>query len=229
MYKKTGLSGLKFSELKLLKNNKSLSLVELLISIMSVGIMVLSFYSLETFSHTQVMSADRRAKVQNSLAYCLEYMSKYVQQATGTLANPGIKLYGATGFQVRVDFNSPQTPNNLSDDAWIYFSLSGNTLQTCCTGPGTCGTYPVVAENLTSSTTAKKIIAGFVNDIIPSNNPTNGFYVKGTDTAGNFSNYVDIGLAGLYDTSIAYSWLTRATNPKVALKTKVICSNISTN
>ncbi len=206
-----------------LKNIKSISLVELLVSVMCVGIMVLSFYSLETFSHSQVMSADRRAKVQNSLAYCIEHMSKYVQVASGNASNAPIQVL-ANGFQVRVDSSLLQvpvtsiTPANFNDDVWISYTLTGNTLSTSCTpiGTGSCGAY--ASENLTSST---RIISGFVNGSMPVTNPTNGFYVLINAAGSAAGPSVDIGLAGLYDTSKPYLWKDRATNPKVAIKTRL--------
>lgn len=195
-----------------LNTSRSLTLVELLISLLIVSIMVLSFYGLETFSHGQMINSERRAKVQNQLAYALEHMTKYVQQANGDKNNPAIVLTGF-GFQVRVDLNNPQTPSDLTDDAWVSYSLSGNTLSTSCSGSARC---PFVTETLSS-----KIIGNFVADTIMPNNPTNGFYVK-VDPSGNL---VDVGLVGRYYTS---SPATLA-NPQVEMKTKIICNNSSIN
>ncbi|HNW40043.1 MAG TPA: hypothetical protein PL125_04510 [Candidatus Omnitrophota bacterium] len=202
-----------------LKNIKAVSLSELIISMLIVGSMVLSFYSLETYSHKQVVSADRRAKVQNSLTLSLEHMSKYVQQGTGNINFPAIKLYPAsatkTGFQVRVDLNDPQTPDDLSDDAIVYYTLSGNTLSVGCTG--TCGS--VVAEDLSN-----KIVANFNNSVMPAA-PTDGFYVS-VDALGNS---VDIGLLGRYTPGETPTAETKLSNPQVAMKTKLITNNSSTN
>jgi len=201
-----------------LNTTKSLTLIELLISLLVVTIMVLSFYSLETFSHGQVINSERRIKVQNQLAYVLEHMSKYVQQASGNKNNPAIVLT-LSGFQVRVDFRSPQVPSDLNNGAWVSYSLDSNfhTLSTNCSAygaTGTCGSF--ISETLTD-----KIIGNFVANAIMPNNPTNGFYVK-VDPLGNL---VDIGLVGRYDTSQPPA----LRNPQVETKTRVICSNSSTN
>lgn len=210
-----------------LNTAKSITLVELLISIVIVTIMVLSFYGLETFSREQLINSDRRAKVQNQLAYVLDHMSKYVQQANGDKNNPPIKLYPDAGpyagFQVRVDFRDPQVPSDLNNGAWVSYFLSGNTLSTNCSpygATGTCGSFPATAEALSN-----KIIGNFVADTIMPNNPTDGFYVK-VDPSGNL---VDIGLVGRYDPSQPYTLATRSKNPQVELKTRIICSNSSTN
>ncbi len=199
---------------------KSITLIELLVSIVILSIMVLIIYGIYTFSHSQVLNADRRTKVQNELTYALEHMSKYVQQANGDTNNPPIKVYPnppetQTGFQVRVDFNNPQTPSSLADDAWISYYLSGNILTAACSGTG----CPFVSEALSN-----RVIANFIDGIMP-NSPTDGFYVK-IDSSGSL---VDIGLVGRYKPTEDTSLATRFTNPQVEIKTKIICNNSSTN
>ena len=227
---KIKLTQFKFPGFYSIKNTRSVSLVELMVSIVVVGTMVLSFYSLETYSHQQVMGADRRTKVQNSLTFCLEHMGKYVQQAGGNnnKSYPAIALYptscsGATctGFQIRVDFNSPQTPSTFSDDALVYYSISGNILSTGCTG--TCGTF--LSEDLSG-----KIVAGFDNSAPAdlSADPTvftKGFFVL-IDSSGS---YVDVGLVGRFDPDQLPTLTTKLTNPQVAMKARLICNNSSTN
>lgn len=226
MNKETRLTWFDSLNFKRFRDIKSVTLVELLISMMVVAIIVLSFYSLESYGHQQVLSANRRAKVQNSLAYCLEYMSKYIQQANGNLSRRAIQYYPTagpvTGFRVYVDLRFPQTPSELSDDSWIDFTLSANTLTATCTANG--GTCPFTTENLTN-----KIVAGVVGDTIMPSSPANGFYIKIgtlTDTLGTF---VDIGMVGRYYPTVATSLATRLTNPQVEMKTQIICNNSSTN
>jgi len=183
---------------------------------MIMSTMILSFYSLETFSHEKVLSADRRAKVQNALSYSLDYMSRMILEANGTKSNPAIKLYPdvgtKTGFQVRVDLNDPQTPTVLSDDEWVYFTLSGNELSV--------GGSTLPVEVLTN-----KIVANFVeNDVLPAD-PTDGFYVL-IDSLGN---YVDIGLVGRFYPDQAPTLETQLTNPQVEMKTRIFCNNASSN
>jgi hypothetical protein len=242
MNKRIGLIWFRFLGFKGLKNIKSVSLIELLISIMVLAIMVLSFQSLETYGHTQVMSADRRTKVQNSLAYCLEHMSKYVQQASGNKNYPPIKLYPDTppytGFQVRFDCGAPwatgnaltpQTPSDLNDDVWIYYTLNSLTheLIVGCSGLncGKCSPEHLVPVNPESL--SKKIVANFNNSVLPVS-PTDGFYVvvNADPLVGNF---VDVGLVGRYYPDQDPTATTRLTNPQVAIKTRLNCNNSSTN
>ncbi|MDP3041568.1 MAG: hypothetical protein Q8N62_02380 [Candidatus Omnitrophota bacterium] len=232
MNKITGLTGFKFLGFKRPRNIKSVTLVELMISIIVVATMVLSFYSLETYGHLQIINADRRAKVQNNLAYCMEYMSKYVQQANGDVNNPPIKLYpnpiSPRGFEVRVDCQVTQTPLDLTDDVWVYYALTGNNLRSGCRGAG-CGSCSSVRPVFVpAEILSNKIVANFNNSVlpvIPLYGASDGFYVV-VDPLGNF---VDVGLVGRYDPSQVPTLATRLTNPQVELKTRLICNNASTN
>ena len=212
------------------KNIKSVTLVELLIAMMVVAIMVLSFYSLENYGHQQVMSADRRAKVQNSLSYCLEHMSKYVQQANGNSNRkaiqyiPGPTGSSATGFRVYIDLNIPQTPSVLTDDGWIDYTLSGVPLKLTAACNANGGSCPFTTEVLSD-----KIIAGVEGDTIMPSSPTSGFYIMIGSLSTTLGTFVDIGLVGRYLPTVATSLATRLTNPQVEMKTQIICNNSSTN
>lgn len=205
------------------KNSSAVTLVELIVSIVIVSIMVLTVYGIYTYSHSQVLNAERRAKVQNELAFALEHMSKYVQQANGDTLNPPIKAYPdavtPTGFQVRVDFNSTQTPSDLTDDAWVSYSLASatHTLSTACTpeAAGTCGSF-------VNETLSDKIIANFESGTMP-NSPTNGFYVS-IDPSGNI---VEVGLVGRFKPAEAVTTETRLLNPQVELKAKMLSNSAS--
>lgn len=200
-------------------NTRSITLLELNVSIIAVSVMVLTIYGIYTYSQSQTINTERRSKVQNELGYALEHMTKYVQQANGDTNNPPIKAYPnsgtQTGFQARLDFNDPQTPSNLADDAWVGYYLSGNTLYAVCTGTGCSFASEVLSE---------RIISNFVSGIMP-NDPANGYYVS-IDASGNL---VEVGLVGRYKPTEAYSTATRTLNPQVEMKTKIVCNNASTN
>ncbi len=219
MNKKIKPTRVKFWYFIVPKSIKSLTLAELLISIIIIAIMIVGILGFEIFSNAQVIDSDRRIKVQNQLAYCLEHMSKYIQQANGSIVFPAIELLaGSDGFRVQIDFNTPQTPSNLADDAWVSYSLSGNTLSTSCSSVG-CGSF--VADTLSN-----KIIANFNNSIMPVN-PTDGFYVF-INSSGNL---VDIGLVGRSDPTrpVIDPGAPRFVNPQVEAKTKIICNSSSSN
>jgi len=193
--------------------NKSVTLIELIIAVSLFGVLVVAFTSFDTYSRHHVIVSDRRARLQNELAYALEQMSKYVLQGTGNFNNQPLQQT-TNGFRVRVDYwpySSPvqtPTPQNLNDDLWFNFSLNANTLSSICTQvtPGVSPACPF-AETLST-----RIIAGVVYGPIPSN-PTSGFYINFTDS----NTMVEVGLVGRWNLSSAVS----VDNPQVVMKSKV--------
>ncbi len=185
-----------------------LSMIELLVSMILMSLVLLGLFNVELFSGHHVLSSDRRAKVQNEVSRSIDYMSKCVQQSTGGANNPPIKVYPSvglqTGFQVRVDLNSPQTPSNLADDTWVSFSLDTNTLN---------ATQGGVTEALTT-----RVVAVFDANAMPGN-PDKGFYVRITDQG----TAVDIGLVGRYNPTVAAD----PDNPQIAMKTRLVSPNSS--
>lgn len=63
--------------------NKSITLIELLISIILLAVVVLGFSSIDLFSRYHVLTTDRQAQVQNDVSYALEHMSKEITKAIG--------------------------------------------------------------------------------------------------------------------------------------------------
>jgi len=218
-------------------NINAITLIELLIGITVVSIMVLSFYSIDSFSRGQLMNSDRRAKVQNELAYTLEHMAKYVQRANGyytgnpATSKPAIEYFppaNPTGFRVRVDINN--TPSDTSNDVGIMYRFkpsNPNVLEVICDdgGTGSClAFFPEFPIELTN-----KILANFSQDAVlpdplPANPPA-GFYVDIDDQGSS----VNIGLIGRYKPTEVFTPVTKLANPQVAMKTKIICNSASAN
>jgi len=197
-----------------------LNLIELIMSMVLMSLVLLGFFSIELFSRHHVISTDKRAKVQNEISYAIEHMSKYVQQANGGPSRNAIRYYpgpssvGATGFRVYIDLNSLQTPSVFTDDGWIDYTLSSNTLIATCTPNG--GSCPFTSpENLTAPSPNGKIIAGVVADNTMPQTPSNGFYIRIT----NQGMAVDVGLAGRYNPALADT----PDNPQISMKTRLVC------
>lgn len=100
---------------------KSVTLLELLTAIVLVSFVIIGIVSIEIFSRYQVLSSDRRAKLQNEASLVLEHMTKHISQAIGdTVSNPAIRVYADNkGIRVRVDSNQ----NGMVDaaDTWIAY------------------------------------------------------------------------------------------------------------
>lgn len=205
-------------------STKSVTLIELIISVTIVSVIILSIYSIDNFSRNQVINSERRVKVQNELAYTLEHMGKYVQQAIGNVSDPGnlapaIEYFppgNPSGFRVRVDFN--QTPSNLNDDPWIRYRLvNPNTIRVSCSGG--CPASFINEDLITRVLNAN----GFINPIpaILPDPPTDGFYA----TIGDNGSSVEVVLIGRFRPDENRS----LRNPEAVMRTRLICNSCSTN
>lgn len=176
-------------------NKKALTLIELLIAISLLSVIVLGFSSIDSFARYQVMSSDRRAKLQNELSFALEHMSKNIMRGIGDVSSPPLESI-TNGFRVNVDRNNPPTPGNLGDDTWIRYTLSGNTLR--C--------------SLDNEILSTHIVSGVVTGIMPSN-PANGFYINLTDN----SIVIEIGLVARWQPAVASS----IDNPQITMRSQI--------
>ena len=138
----------------MLTQTTAVTLLELIIACILLGLIVITVSTVGLFSHAQVLSADRRAQVQNEAAYVLEHMGKFVMQGVGDATHEPI-WWTTNGFSVRIE-HQPPTVGNLDDDTIVSYTLSGNTL--------TCSLNTEVISN--------HILSGVTNGQMPDNNPT---------------------------------------------------------
>lgn len=203
-------------------STKSVTLIELIISVTIVSVIILSIYSIDTFSRNQVINSERRVKVQNELAYTLEHMGKYVQQALGNVTRPAIEYFpnsvNPDGFQIWLDIN--ETPGVTGDDGWIRYRLiNNNTIRVNCGGPGGCPTGFINNEDLNTRVLTNNFVSP-IPALLP-DPPTDGFYA----TIGDNGSSVEVVLIGRFRPNESRS----LRNPEAAMRTKLICNSCSTN
>ena len=119
---------------------KSLTLMELMVSLVLFTIVVMALSVFDIFGHFHSITSDRRAAVQNELSLVLEHITKTVTGsalrggAIGDVNNPPFILDSdQTGFSIRID-----SPINLSlpsginygNDVWVGYHQEGNAM--CC-------------------------------------------------------------------------------------------------
>lgn len=179
--------------------DKSITLIELLVAMAMLGILILGFSSIDLFSRYHALSSERRAKLQNEVSYALAHMNKNVAQGMGNVAQPPLEAIANSGFRVRVDRNIPPTPQILTDDTWLNYTLSNNTLSF---------TWDSNTEPLSNY-----IVSGVVSGIMPSDPDTGGFYINLTENGS----VIEVGLVARFDPAVAKS----VDNPQVAMKTRL--------
>lgn len=113
---------------------KGFTLIELLISICLLAVMVLGFSSINLFTNFQVISSDRRAKLQNEASLALEHMAKQMSQAIGDKNNLPYQFYvDNLGIRVRQDTYPSGGGNGKVDlgasgDTWVGYRHEGNSV-----------------------------------------------------------------------------------------------------
>ncbi|MFH0738282.1 MAG: hypothetical protein V2A59_00250 [Candidatus Omnitrophota bacterium] len=183
------------------QNIKSSTILELLISVIILSILVIVFAAIELFSHTHVLTVDRRAKVQNDLAYIMEHSTKQIAKSIG---NAKINRTSADGDEIikkgpidgddkeaivfYIDVNKDGIRNDDVAKPWRAYRLrmpiaepEGNYRLWWCPScsDSTCLTCDPVWGTL------ENILSKRVTDVIYNYNPAN--------------NYVDITIQGCWD------------------------------
>ena len=116
----------------------AVSLVELLITLVVFSVIIMGIVNIDDFARTQVMRATKRTVLQNELSYAIEHMSKYVQQAAGSVANKAIVKTDEMTFTV-----------NLVEGVRRYQRV-GNELRTLIVGQS--ATQETMARHITQNT-----------------------------------------------------------------------------
>jgi len=118
-----------------------LTLIELLITVLLVGLVVLSFISIQRFAFHNIIASDRRAKLQNEGYLILERMTKDLSRAIGEAWNTDCAshpfyLYNVTAqivFKVMLENNTSATPANYTDNtiAIYHYNRTAYTVRYC--------------------------------------------------------------------------------------------------
>lgn len=110
-----------------MKNNRAVTLMELLVAIILLGLVGLGIASIEMFSRFQLVNSDRRAKLQNEASLVIAHMSRELSQVvgqtttqTGGGVEPAVVAYtDQRGIRIRIDANG----NGQVDaaDIWVAY------------------------------------------------------------------------------------------------------------
>lgn len=210
--------------------NQSVTLIELLIAIVLLSVIVLGFFSIDTFSRFHLASSDKRAQIQNEASFVLEHMSKTISQGIGDETNPSgnpssravdtATIGGDTAIQVWIDYNQngrreaeptdrriayrfrdASAPPSDRYQVWYCPECTNGPCTNCSPGWGT------IAEN----TLSKKI-------------RTNGF--TPSYNAGN--NYAEVDITACADPDGTPFACGTSDNPTVNMKTRINMPAVST-
>lgn len=101
--------------------NRSITLLELMISLVVLSIIVMGFTSIELFSRYQLVSSDRHTAMQNGAVQVIEHITKQLVNAIGRFDDPAVVAYAdGKGFRARID-NNPANGQIDGTDGWIAY------------------------------------------------------------------------------------------------------------
>jgi type II secretory pathway pseudopilin PulG len=109
---------------------KSITLIELIISIIILGIIILAVAQLDFFSNASVVYGQRRVRLTNEASLALEHITRNLRQAIGTVIDPAVTndaIGGDVGLGFWTDTNGNfQRDNNDLKSAYRWSGLGGN-------------------------------------------------------------------------------------------------------
>jgi hypothetical protein len=193
--------------------NKSITLMELLIALVLMGLVILGINSITIFSRYQLISLDRRIKVQNDLSFCLDHIAK---RGLSTIGNE--KVFGEkTAVVIETDtslalyIDAPRSSLGIRDvnDYWIKYTFdkSSNRLLYC----SNCGASSACLNCREEG--KEEVLSGIITSFKPGKNFSEG-------------NYVYVKISGRWDPSKEKDSVD---NPEVIMRSTIYLPSVSTN
>jgi type II secretory pathway pseudopilin PulG len=113
---------------------KTLTLMELLISMVLFGIVILGVFGLYNTTSNFFVSSKTKSVVLNDLTYVLDHLDKNVYLSTGwdppdpTIGNPAIDVVSPSSGFFRIDLNqdTDDTPIDFSDDTTVRYNFNSS-------------------------------------------------------------------------------------------------------
>jgi len=105
---------------------KSATLVELIISIVLLGVIVLGAIAFHLSSERMLTSSEKKTQVLNDLSFVLQHLHKNILLGTGDFNNQGL-IAVAAGLTIRQDIDAVGvqnlTPADYSDDRMVVYTF----------------------------------------------------------------------------------------------------------
>ncbi|MCF7887510.1 MAG: prepilin-type N-terminal cleavage/methylation domain-containing protein [Candidatus Omnitrophica bacterium] len=107
---------------------KSITLIELLISLVLIGVVVLAVFGIYNASSGFFTSSDAKAVILNELAYLLDHIDKNVYKAIGWVNNRAIIVtpLGSNNYRIDINQDENETPINFSDDTTVRYNFNSS-------------------------------------------------------------------------------------------------------
>ena len=189
-----------------------LTLTELLITTVIVGVMMLGIVGAQMALQQSERGATRQALVSMRLSAMMTDISKNASLAIGNSFQPGIVI-NRTGFCFRQDRGAPLgTPADFTDDKWVCYTRIGTNLYKCesnlssrCEGEG--------EDQILGAVTTRT----FTEFATPPTTTLPRLVID--ETVSNQKMFFEFTLETRYDPSKPYDYLN---NPQLQMTTRVV-------
>ena len=128
---------------------------------------ILAINNMNIFGRNQLLSADRRVKLQNDLSRCLEHLSKQAAMTIGnqTLFGADTAVYITSGaLALFIDANANGTRDTDGTDYWVRYKLDSSThnFNYCGKCPdAACATCVITEDTLSTKLTEFSVTSDF--------------------------------------------------------------------
>jgi Tfp pilus assembly protein PilW len=213
-----------------LPHNKSVTLLELLIALVILSAFILVFSNIVIFSRYHVVTAARRAQVQNEVSLVLEHMNKQISRAIGNEAAFGVNsvvntgsISGNTAVRVFIDQDG-DGQRNLATDRWIAYRFQGTTGANAgqlryCPQCSTAACITCVPAWGTADNTIGRLISGFVI--------TKPALLWVPNVLSE--NWLEVQITGCWDSDGVPSACGTSDNPAATMRMRIKMPSVSTN
>lgn len=223
-----------------MKNNNSMTLIELLIASVLLSFVIFGLLGIEVFSRHHLVTAERRAQTQNEVSHVLEHISKNATRAIGNEringANTVVDIIEATGDNERsrakfyVDGDSdgvrdtPVVNPAANQDHWMayrYFdnlnavATRRNTIQFC---------------ERCRNKNCNQCNSGWETVSLRGNRVSGLELVKPQDAGGVLTNnYIEATVSACWDPAESVFSCGSPDNPRVTMRARIKMPSVATN
>jgi hypothetical protein len=209
---------------------KSLTLLELIIATLLTVILVLGVSSVNLFTQFHVVTADKRAQLQNEVAYILEHMTKQLARTIGNQAIDGLDKV------VRIDYTQPdaasliqvyidQQPDGIREDPkvdpapeedhWLSYRFFGKTDPSSPGWLSYCSRCKDGNCNFNECLETVQVLSKKITVFTPRYDPN--------------TNYVEVTLSACWDPQERRFACGSPDNPSVTMTTRILMPAVSVN
>ena len=111
-----------------LRDNKAITLAELLLSISLLGMLSIGIWSVDSFVHYHLFNTSHRAKLESEAAFIIEHITKKITGsggqggAIGDKLNPAVELeWPGDGFIVKIFIDRNGNGMRDANDVWVAY------------------------------------------------------------------------------------------------------------